>query len=255
MNLKYILNNLNTWTRESNDGYDNLDNMYGQLTGQFGRYMGHVAKNVGGIYEVPKTVEQSGTIYVRTPAATQKEAMTFLDKQLFTTPSWLINKEVMDNTGRDPLLTVSRLQDATLTRLLGRSTLSKLVSAEAADGASAYKITDLFNDLQGSIFKELSSGGATDVYRRNLQKSYVERLTAMLKPAPATTTQTGGGGGAQAAPTRVDVNQSDVISVVKAQLRQLDGSIRSALPSVSDSMSKYHYQDLSERIQNALDPK
>lgn len=249
-NLKVILEKLPEWTREKNEGYDNLTNMYGQLTTQFGRYMGHVTKNIGGVLETPKTVEQTGTIYERNAAASQREAMAFLDKNLFTTPSWLLNKQVLDNIGSDPLEVINKLQSPVLSRLLSASTLNKLIVAEAADGNAAYKITDLFADLQGSVFSELKSNQVIDVYRRNLQKNYVEKLTAMLKPAPVLTglTFTSGRNAGSSA------SQSDVISVVKAQLMELNSTIKAAIPGAT-GLSKYHLQDISGRIESALDPK
>ncbi|HWW39266.1 zinc-dependent metalloprotease, partial [Pedobacter sp.] len=251
-NLKVILAKLPEWTRSANEGYDDLENMYGQLTGQFSRYMGHVAKNIGGIYETPKTVEQAGTVYERTPAAMQKEALVFLDQNLFRTPSWLLSPEILNNTGADPVELINRLQAPVLGRLLSSATLSKLISAEAADGASAYKITDLFTDLQGSVFTELKTNGNIDVYRRNLQKAYVENLIAVLKPAPASAPSgplSMGGMDRRMSPSR-----NDVVSVVKAQLRSLNSAIKSATAQAS-GLSKYHLQDLSERIDTALDPK
>lgn len=254
-NLKVILTNLPEWTKEKGEGYENLTTMYGQLTTQFGRYMGHVAKNVGGIYENPKTVDQAGPIYERTPAATQKEAMDFLNRNLFTTPKWLLDQAIMDNIEGNPLEVVSRLQGATLGRLTSTSTLSKLVAAEATDGATAYKITDLFGDLNGAIFTELKSNATIDVYRRNLQKAYIERLIAIVKPAPAASAinaiLAGGRGGAGGG--GLTAAQSDVLSVVKGQLRELQGSIKSASSSQSDSLSKYHLADLNDRIEAALD--
>jgi hypothetical protein len=44
-NLQRIVPNLLTWTKQPNESYDGLDEMYSQVVGQFGRYMGHVAKN------------------------------------------------------------------------------------------------------------------------------------------------------------------------------------------------------------------
>lgn len=255
-NLKVILAKLPEWTKESNEGYDNLKNMYGQLTGQFARYMGHVAKNVGGIYENPKTVEQAGLVYERTPAATQKEAMNFLNAQLFTTPKWLVNQPILDNINENPLEVISRLQGTTLTRLLSNNTMSKLVAAEATDGAGAYRINDLFGDLNAGIFTELKGNTAIDVYRRNLQKAYVDKLIAIVKPAPAPTAANailvGRGGNI---PSGLTAAQSDVLSVVKGQLRDLNNSLRSAGASQSDALSKYHLLDLSDRIQAALDAK
>jgi hypothetical protein len=229
--------------------------MYGQLTTQFGRYMGHVAKNVGGIYENPKTVEQAGSIYERTPAATQKEAMTFLDQQLFKTPLWLVNKPILDNIDENGLEVVGRLQNTTLNRLISNNTMSKLVAAEAIDGEPAYKITDLFTDLNGSIFAELKSNQTIDVYRRNLQKMYVEKLIAIIKPAasPAGMNLVVTRGGA-VAQSGLAASQSDVLSVVKGQLRELDTMIKTS-SNAATGLSKYHLQDLSDRIENALDPK
>ncbi|WP_316768398.1 zinc-dependent metalloprotease [Pedobacter frigiditerrae] len=255
-NLKVILTNLPLWTKEKGENYDNLTNMYTQLTSQFGRYMGHVAKNVGGIYENPKTVDQTGPIYERTPAATQKEAMNFLNAQLFTTPKWLLNQPILDNIDANPLEVVARLQNSTLNRLLSGSTLGKLVTAEATDGATAYKITDLFTDLNGAVFTELKSSSAIDVYRRNLQKSYVDKLIAIVNPpAPAAATQAPTGGRGSAAPSGLSNSQSDVMSVVKGQLRDLDASIKGAASSQADSLSKYHLLDLADRIESALDKK
>jgi len=251
-NLKVIVAKLPDWTRSANEGYDDLQTMYGQLTAQFGRYMGHVVKNVGGIMETPKTVEQKGTVYERTPAATQKEAMTFLEVNLFTTPTWLLDKTTLDNIGQDPIQLIGGLQAPVLNRLLSSSTLGKLISAEAADGESAYKVTDLFADMQGTIFSELKTNAPIDVYRRNLQKSYVDKLIALVVPAPAAPAQGGSpmmsprsGGGA--AP-------GDIASIAKAQLRELDATVKAALPQAT-GMSKYHLQDISERISAALDPK
>lgn len=248
-NLKVILAGMPEWTKEKGEGYDNLSNMYGQLTTQFGRYMGHVTKNVGGIYENPKTVDQGGLIYERTPAATQKEAMNFLNQQLFTTPKWLLNQAILDNINGNPLEIVSRLQAPTLNRLLSTSTMSKLITAETTDGASAYKISDLFSDLNGAILSELKSGAAIDVYRRNLQKAYVEKLIAIAKPAPAAAATALPG----AATRGLSATQSDVMSVVKGQLRDIQGLMKSA--GQSDILSKYHLMDLNDRIEAALSTK
>jgi hypothetical protein len=107
--------------------------------------------------------------------------------------------------------------------------------------------------LKKGIFSELSSKKAIDGYRRNLQKSYVERMSALLGNAPA-----GGGitisiGGAVSAGP--DPKKTDVTSVVRAHLASLRSEIQATIPATNDTMSKYHLMDLSERIKTALDPK
>jgi ribosomal protein S18 acetylase RimI-like enzyme len=250
-NLQRIIVKLPEWTKEQAEGYDNLEGMYNQLTTQFGRYMGHVAKNIGGVYENPKTVEQAGPVYEYTPAATQREAMTFLDKQLFTTPTWLLNQQILNNTGASAMQVIYTRQDAVLNRIVTPRTFNKLVAFEAAQGSQAYKVTDFMADMQNIIFREVKSNQTIDVYRRNLQKLYVDKLINIVKPAPAAaTTQVAfGRGGA----VQRELEQTDAVSVAKAQLRSINSLIKSA--NISDSMSSYHLQDLSERITEALNPK
>jgi uncharacterized protein YdeI (BOF family) len=256
-NLKRIIVKLPEWTKEPNESYENLSNMYGQLTAQFERYMGHVSKNIGGIYENPKSVEEPGTVYQTTPAATQKEAMDFLDRQLFTTPTWMLDNSILDQIGSNGVTVLYRLQEPVLTRLLSEHTLNKLLVGESKDKA-AYKITDFFGDMQTSVFRELKTNAPIDVYRRNLQKLYVSKLIDIVDPpAPdaAAAAIPGAGGGRRGGAGGRELQETDVMSVAKAQLRLINTQIKAALPATTDSMSTYHLQDLSERITAALNPK
>jgi hypothetical protein len=253
-NLKVIIKKLPEWTRTANEGYEDLKGMHGQLTSQFNRYMGHVSKNVGGIMETPKTVEQSGSVYKRTPADVQKSAMAFLAEQLFSTPNWIIDQAILDNTGDDPLEVINKVQTPTLNRLLSVSTLTKLISAEAADGAPAYKITDFFDAMDNAVFSELKSNKAIDVYRRNLQKAYVQKMIALINPNPASASATSMTRPTPGTSNALTAEQSDVVSVVRAELKALASSIKTATPQTS-GLSKYHLEDLSDRIDNALNPK
>ncbi len=85
-NLQRIVDNLEKWTKTPNEDYANLDMMYDQVTGQFRRYLGHVSKYIGGQMETPKTAEQSGAVYEVVAKKDQKEAMKFLNENVFTTP-------------------------------------------------------------------------------------------------------------------------------------------------------------------------
>ena len=248
-NLKVILTNLNAWTKQPGETYADLGNMYNQINTQFGRYIGHVSKNVGGIYENPKTVDQAGLIYERTPAAKQKEAMNFLNTQVFTTPKWLLDQSILDNVNENPLVVVSKLQNGALARIISTRVMGNLIAAEAADGVSAYKISDLFQDLNRSIFTELDRGDAIDVYRRNLQKSYVDRLIAVIKPAPTSAATFG------RTATGLSLQQSDAMSVVKGELKALHKNIKASANKQNDMLSKYHLEDLSDRIEQAFDKK
>jgi len=250
-NLQRIIPNLASWTKEENEDYTSLDDIYTQVTQQFTRYMGHVTRNVSGIYKTPRVTEDPGPVYEFTPKAKQKEAVDFLNKQLFNTPTWLINNDIFSKTGENPLLVIGGIQDNVLNRLYSSNTLNKLITAETAIGNNAYKMTDLFDDLKGGIWSELKTGKSIDVYRRNLQKSYIGVLDRLLNPS--------GNSGSivisfNANPS-LSSDKSDIKSVVRAHLIQLKNEAKSAVTLAKDNMSRYHLQDIVVRIDKALDPQ
>jgi len=252
-NLQRIMPNLITWTSSPNEGYANLSELYKEINTQFGRYMGHVAKNIGGIYETPKTVEQEGGIYAAVPKATQQEAVQFLQQQLFTTPKWLLNKEILSRTGNNATAIISARQNPILQRIMSSGTLTKLINSEANEGINTYTAITLLTDLKKGIFSELTSHHAIDVFRRNLQKNYVDNLVGLISEPSA---NSGDGMMIVIGPaTSISATPADVSSIARAQLVALKGEIKAAAATAGDNMSRYHLNDLYEKINQALDPK
>jgi uncharacterized protein DUF4953 len=253
-NLQYMMPDLLKWTRQDNKDYKSLSEIYGQITGQFSRYMGHVSRNVGGIYLTPKVWEQDGNVYEYTPKVKQKEAVDFLNKQLFSTPLWLVDNRIYDRIGGTPLVTIGNIQDNVLNRLFSTSTLNKLIQFETEAGNQSYSITELFSDLKKGIWSELVTKKKIDVYRRNLQKSYVNILSGIIAPPKVSETTIVINFGGTSRP-QLSADKSDIKSLVRAQLVSLRNEIKAAIPSTTDEMSKYHLQDVVTRIDNALNPK
>ena len=256
MNLKRVMKGLPEWTKEEGDQYENLATMYVQTLGQFNRYIGHVSTNIGGVYETFKTVEQNEAVYEIVPKTRQKEAVGFINKNVFETPTWLVDRAMWNKFNNpisaDPIMS---LQERTLNSIVSTDRLGRLqLSAERFGADNAYTAMELLNDVQGTVFNELSSKKAIDTYKRMLQRAYVDRLTSILKPsAPA-----GGGitisfGGPASA--GIDAKKSDVTAIVRAQLIGLRSKLNSAAATTADKMSKIHLADLAERIKTALDPK
>ncbi len=239
------------WTKVDNEDFSNLSDIYNQVSGQFNRYMTHVTRNVGGIYKTPRVVEDTEPVYEFTPKTRQAEAVAFLNQQLFTTPTWLINNNVFARTGANPLTIIGNIQDNSLSRLFSGITLTKLINAETTLGSNAYRMSDLFSDLKKGIWSELTTKKNIDVYRRNLQKSYINILTNLITPAEITINL---GGGFNVAPA-VNVDKSDIKSFVRAHLAALRPEVAAAAGTLTDPMSKYHLQDIIKRIDDALNPK
>jgi hypothetical protein len=247
-NLQRIVPNLMDWTKESNEDYSNLSEMYNQVIGQYRFYLGHVAKYVAGIMETPKMVEEEGAVYELVPESKQKEAVDFLNKQVFTTPTWLINQDIFARTGQSALNVIGGVQDNVLNNLLSTRTLNKLADAQAAIGNNAYQMVELLNDLKKGIWSELAARKPVDIYRRSLQKSYIGILSGLLNPVTSSLTVSG------FTVTSNSTDKSDIKSVVRAHLTTLRLEIISATAGIADPMTKYHLQDLAKRIDNALNP-
>ena len=250
-NLKVILARLPEWTKESNKDYSNLSEMYSQLRGQFGRYMGHVAKNIGGIYTTPRMTDERGVIVEFVSKAKQKGAMQFLQNQLFKTPNWIIDNDIPDYTNDNKLTVIGNLQSGTLNRLISNNTLNKLFRFEAEQPSNAYTATEMLTDLRKGVWSELATKQPIDIYRRNLQKAYVEALDKLINPDTGSGLQISFGG--TITPT-INPRTTDAISIAKAQLRNLATEIRTALPSYKDANSRAHLQDVLDRINESLNP-
>jgi len=252
-NLKRILPNLPVWTKEEGDKYENLNEMYGELVIQFGRYMGHVSKNIGGIYETFKSVEEPGNVYEPTPKPIQKEAITFLNTQLFSTPNWLLNQDILDKTSEPSVNTqLGNVQVRTLNSLLTTARLFRMNTSTARYGATkTYSIDDLMSDLENELFSEVRTHKSIDPYRRTLEKTYVEDLGNLLKPAMGPSLPIFNGN----ANNNPDIKNTDIPSLVKAHLSSLRSTLASSVGTVPDKMSQYHIKDILDRIKLILEPK
>lgn len=251
-NLQRILPNLPVWTKQPNEDYTALADMYSKVIGQFRTYIGHVTYHFGGVYETIKKNNQAGDVYEFVSRQTQKEAAEFINKQVFTTPTWLINKDISSKTGVNTTASILALQEAALNKMMSTATMNKMLNAEAAIGNSAYTLFDLLTDLKQMVFTELNTKKPVDIYRRNLQKSYVEKLGSIINPSQSGATVFVVRGG-NAEPT-IDTKKSDIISYVRGHARELKAMVDAAAAS-GDRATKYHLQDLSDRLKKMLDPK
>jgi len=227
-NLKRIVDNLEKWTATPNEDYENLGIMYDQVTTQFRRYLGHVSKYIGGQMETPKTAEQSGAVYEVVAKKDQKEAMKFLEENVFTTPQWLIKKDIFEKTGKTPVKTLEDIQNSVLSRILSPMVLQNMYQMEAVD-QTTYTVAELFSDLNSSIIKKENP----DVYGRNLQRNYVDNLIKLVDTKSS--------------------DRSDVSAIARGNLNSIKKEI--SAKTDADMVNKYHYEDLVFRIEKALDPK
>ncbi|WP_435355521.1 zinc-dependent metalloprotease [Emticicia sp. SJ17W-69] len=253
-NLQKILPNLPEWSKENGESYKELAELYANVSGQYRRYIGHVTKNVGGIYDTPKTYDMEGSVYEVVPKATQKDAVNFLNRQVFDTPNWLLDKNILGKINPEQgVEAIKAIQESTLNSLLAGDRAVRLMETGSAS-ASNYNLDELMTDLRSGIWSELKSKKTIDIYRRNLQKVFVEKVTSLLNPGTAVSSYIPQGATYGFDSRMVDLKKTDLPSIARAHLESLKGEIKAALPLTTDKMSKYHLQDVLQRIEIALNP-
>ncbi len=248
-NLKRIVPNLIEWTAEDGKNYDDLETMYGQVLGQYNRYMGHVTANIGGVYENYKTYDQEGAVYSHVDTETQKNAMNFLQAELFETPEWLIDQNIFNKVEFDGNMErVRNFQERTLSNILDFGRMARLMENSEINGNEAYSLMNMMTDVRTGIWSELNRGGTIDAYRRNLQRAYLSRMEHLMTQEQPAARGWGSAG------SRIDVAQSDIRPVVRGELTTLQRSIRNAVNRSNDDLTRYHLQDALKRIELILDP-
>ncbi|MBL7774640.1 MAG: zinc-dependent metalloprotease [Saprospiraceae bacterium] len=239
-NLQRILPNALDWTKEDAEHYEMAEELYNNVVGQYRRYIGHVTKWVGGVFESPKTYDQPGEVYAAAPPAMQRDAVAFLHRQLFQTPEWLFDAKVLRMLRPDNgVQAVAQIQESTLNSLFAASRLQRMLENETMS-RDPYTVAQLFDELRAGIFSELPQQQAVSQQRRNLQKIFVDKMIGLFKP--------GENSGA------ASLRNTDVPSLALLTLKRLQTDLAGAANGSGDVRSRSHFLDCLARIEAALEP-
>lgn len=236
-NLQYVAKNLPNWTSDKTQNYDDLGELYGELLGVWARYAGHVVNNIGGVTEDLKMPNQEGTIYNTVDKKYQQESMKWVSDNIFDTPTWLVDKDIVKNIGHDGYFDrIRSLQVRQLNGLLSFDRIGRLINAETLD-TNYYSALDMFKDTRKALF----SGKSVDIYSRNLQRAYVERMEYLM-------TQESRFAG-------YNIAQSDVRALVRGELEALKSTLGSRANASRSTVDRYHFRDLTARVDLILEPR
>lgn len=236
-NLKYVALNLPEWTSQQTDNYDDLEELYSELLGVYSRYVGHVVTNVGGVNEDLKKPTQSGTVYSTVDKKTQQESVEWIKNNVIETPTWLVDKNIVQNINPDGYFDVLRsVQVRHLNSLLSHDRIGRLINSETVD-TDYYSALDMLQDVRKAVF----SSSKVDIYKRNIQRAYVDRLEFLMTDTPRRSSY--------------NVEQSDVRALVRGELKTLQSTLRSKRNAASSKVNRYHYEDLLARVDLILNPR
>lgn len=250
-NLQRILPRLIEWTYEDGKNYDDLATLYDQVFNQFNRYMGHVTSNIGGVYQYNKTYEQEGNVYTHVDKNRQKESLQFLHSQLFTTPYWMLNQQIISKIkAAGSVEKIRSMQVRTLNNLLSFDRLARVIENETLNGAQSYPLMTLLEDLTDGIWREVKKGKTPDTYRRNLQRAHIERLAYLLSEEQKLSDNQRRYGGY----TTIDVSQSDIRAAARAELNGLYKMVNAKRKSAK-GIAKAHLEDAKSTLEQILKMK
>lgn len=233
-NLQRVVPHLIDWTYQESEDYSGLTEVYTGVTQQYSNYLRHVTRYIGGTYQTIKTYDQPGAVYLPVPAHLQRNAVYFLDEHLFNTPSWLLDSTVLARVGRAPLQILGKYQNMVLSNLMSLSSLRDLVHAESMYGNRTYGISSFFFDMDRSIFRELRNNDPVDIFRRSLQRNYVDKLITLADG------------------TTIGKGYDDILPEVYAQLRSLREKLPKAIRKSEDLPTRHHLQYILDQLNEVV---
>ena len=178
-NLKIVAENLMKWTLKPTENYNDLNEIYGELMSVYRRYVYHVHNMIGGIYNTPHNSNQKGVItYLNVDISNQKEALNFLETNLWKTQKWLMNKEVVSQIkGEGVINSIQELQISALNKFLNEKKLNRMLSAQKSLKGKALSVDQLLDNLFEVLVNKLSQ---PDLFEQRLQLHFVERINILM---------------------------------------------------------------------------
>ena len=251
---------------KTGDGYSRARHAFEMLFSDHTLAMSFVAKYIGGVsvYRNHKGDPNARSPYVGVDPKKQREALQFLDSEVFGVDAYRFPTKLYDYLGSShwshwgmheqarPDFPIHQIvlqgQTAVLNQILSPATLSRIIDSELKTPAKqdAFTAPELLHGLTAAIFSEtdkLQNGKFTNrepavsSLRRNLQRLYFEKLANLVidnKTAPA-----------------------DCQAVAAAELTELEARLQKVFAGKAqpDDYTRAHLSELSARIRKVLDAR
>jgi len=159
-----------------------------------------------------------------------------MNDHAFSTPEWLLDEGILRNIEHAGAIErIQNLQGRHLSNVMASSRMIRLIEDEAFRGDDAYTVIEMLEDLRNGIWSELSNDEPIDVYRRNLQRTYLNSVKTLMESDDSS------------------VDGSDIKALLRGELRSLDRAIESSVSGAPDRVTQVHLEDVQERIESILD--
>ncbi len=235
-------------TTRLGEDYTTLQSTYRMLITQRANYLSSVVKQIGGVRETRFLGGRGGDSFTRTTPKEQQAAIRYLLDDALTTPKWLINPALLNRIRVfDVAAPVIGSQTQLLTNMMSPLRFRLLEDAEMVKHGSGMEANQYLSEIQRGVFRELkTSHPVVDVYRRELQRAYIEQLK--------------GFSGETQRITNLSAFIAFILSEMSIDLRpaaiqslkDLQRDLNNAKPNVIDQPTKLHIAQLDREITQIL---
>lgn len=234
LNLDRIAQRLIAATTTHGEDYTLLSEVLDEMNGHRFMWLFHVMDYVGGVVETDYHAGRGGEVFKPVDAGYQRKAVKFLTTTGLQTPMYLLQRSILARVAPDGVMSrVSSIQMVIMSQLLNESKVRRMFDAEAQLGQSAYRVSEMVAQLRRGVWSELSEKAPTvDIYRRNLQRSYIAAVDGRLN------------GGSR--------SQTDLRLYLKNELKVLIKQLDSALPRTKDQLTAMHLAECRREADRVL---
>ncbi|MFU8860243.1 MAG: zinc-dependent metalloprotease [Cyclonatronaceae bacterium] len=235
-NLKRIMGFIIDSAGSDGDDYSTLQELYNNVISQRNRYLGHVVSWIGGVITQTKVYGQEGQVYTPVARDRQVEAMDFLIEEGFSTPTYLLDQEVLrriESAGATDRIMQS--QRMVLMQLMSDARIKRMAEIEAAstDTREVYTIGEMMSEARKGVWAELTHRNVNvDLYRRNLQRSYIEVVENRLNAEDLS---------------------GEARAIFRGNLVQISTDIDRVMSRAQNDTTRMHLQDIKKEIERILD--
>ena len=238
LNIDRIATNtlFNATTRFGED-YSRLSDMRTALLGQRTTELYRTTMLVGGVVETDYHYGRGGDVFKPIPKAQQRAAVALLLDKGMHVPTSLYDPRVLNKIQPTGVVAqATGISTALLSSLLTDARVRRMLDNEAINGDAAYTVTEMVSDVDKGVWSELAGPAPkVDIYRRSLQRSFLNTMDGKVNGSSATT--------------------SDLRPVVKTELRALALRIDAALPKTTDVATRGHLLESRKDIENIMNNK
>ncbi|RAJ81829.1 uncharacterized protein DUF5118 [Chitinophaga dinghuensis] len=233
-NLKRVMAEMENWSYEEGHTAENLRRIYDRLLGQFLAYLQQVSMSIGGIqYQLPSNGSDAPA-FIPLPKEKQLEALEYINRELFTTPTWLVDSTFLNKCMLPYTIDyVEDMQIKSVNTVFNPPFFMRLLRTAKQFGEDrTITIPEVLATIRKTVWADLQNNVVKiDAYHRNMQKAYVGGLFTIAMDEER------------------GVNETDAITIAADEITLITDMIRKAIPAAADNLTSMHLHDLAERIE------